>query len=222
MGKRSRKLTHQAILNREQQGRGLGKGASYKPWTTVQDYAGMSKCSRIKGWKTGRTHHLLSPLEVLFFYLLEWDGSVTDIREQFPLPNGVVPEGRPTISFLINRGNKTEAAIVTYAEHPAHMEAIRRYWDKQGIDVLLVRNAHINKTLAYNIEWFHSHWFNSPLFGLAEVRGELQAGVPLAQALVGEDRAQLASDFHYYVAHKQIPLDMSVPFSPITPLALCS
>jgi ABC-type multidrug transport system fused ATPase/permease subunit len=47
--------------------------------------ASQGLASRIKGWKTGRVHHLLSELETSYFYLLEWSLSVLDIREQFPL-----------------------------------------------------------------------------------------------------------------------------------------
>ncbi|STP68536.1 Tn7-like transposase TnsA [Escherichia coli] len=41
--------------------------------------------SIVFGLKTFRNHHLLSSVESNFFYLAEFNDSVIDIREQFPL-----------------------------------------------------------------------------------------------------------------------------------------
>ena len=41
--------------------------------------------TRIKGWKSGRVHHLLSLLELRWFYVLDWNLEVIDVREQYPL-----------------------------------------------------------------------------------------------------------------------------------------
>ena len=49
---------------------------------TSQDRGfGESRC----GWKHGRIHHLLSRPETNYFYCVEWEDRVVDIREQFPL-----------------------------------------------------------------------------------------------------------------------------------------
>lgn len=67
------------------EGRGQGYGSKYKPWLYVHEVPSKGQVSRIKGWKTERPHHLMSQLEKNYFYLLEWDDNVVDIREQYPL-----------------------------------------------------------------------------------------------------------------------------------------
>lgn len=85
MAKRSRNSSETTIENRLKQGRGMGQGANYNPWLHIQDVPSQGLASRIKGWKTGRVHHLLSELETSYFYVLDSSLPVLDIREQFPL-----------------------------------------------------------------------------------------------------------------------------------------
>jgi hypothetical protein len=67
-------------------GRGRGEGASWRSWIEPQDVPSLGYSHRVKGWKTdGRVVNLLSNLELCFFYMVEWDPCVVDIREQFPL-----------------------------------------------------------------------------------------------------------------------------------------
>jgi hypothetical protein len=66
--------------------RGEGEGASYIPWVKIYDLPSEGLSSIVPGWKTeGRDHHVLSTLELYFFYLASWSHKVVDIREQFPL-----------------------------------------------------------------------------------------------------------------------------------------
>jgi hypothetical protein len=68
------------------EGRGSGRGEEYKPWLTVRDLSSKGESSRMQGWRTGkRLVHLFSRLERNFLYSVEWDRSVVDYREQFPL-----------------------------------------------------------------------------------------------------------------------------------------
>ena len=67
------------------EGRGQGIGKEYKPWLTIHDFPSLGRVSRIFGWKTGRIHHLFSDLQTRYFYMLEWEDTVIDIREHFPL-----------------------------------------------------------------------------------------------------------------------------------------
>lgn len=67
------------------EGRGQGEGKDYKPWLAIQDVSSTGRVSRVKGWKTGRLHHLMSDNEKRYFFLLEWADNVVDIREQYPL-----------------------------------------------------------------------------------------------------------------------------------------
>jgi hypothetical protein len=63
MAKRKRSTDLQTIAKRLKEGRGDGRGASYQPWLQIQDVPFQGLASRIKGWKTGREHHLMSNLE---------------------------------------------------------------------------------------------------------------------------------------------------------------
>ena len=58
---------------------------NYKPWIQIQDFPSRGIVSRVKGRKIGRVHHLMSNLEIEYFYLLDWSEKTQDIREQYPL-----------------------------------------------------------------------------------------------------------------------------------------
>ena len=75
-------ITQELIEKFVRQGRGGGELGRYYPWWTVFDIPSKGLRTRVRGIKTGRTHHLLSLLELTFFFLAEF---VLDIREQFPL-----------------------------------------------------------------------------------------------------------------------------------------
>src|SRR5690606_8604093 len=102
------------------EGRGAGDGASYRPWLTVYDLPSRGRSHRVFGIKTGRVHHLLSDGEWKSFLRFEFDDSVLDIREQFPLDrrqtmrvardlgyaHPITTDGTPyvmTIDFLLTR-----------------------------------------------------------------------------------------------------------------------
>lgn len=68
------------------EGRGKGRGEHYKPWLQARDVPSKGKTTRLRGWRTGRRRvTLLSQLELNHFYNVEWDPTVVDYREQFPL-----------------------------------------------------------------------------------------------------------------------------------------
>jgi hypothetical protein len=85
MAKRRRETSTEVIARWVREGRGQGEGAGYTPWLQIQDVASKGFATRIFGWTTQRAHHLLSRLELSYFYLLDWAPIVTDIREQYPL-----------------------------------------------------------------------------------------------------------------------------------------
>src|SRR5213075_200404 len=85
MAKRRIKWTEKAIQRRIEKGFGEGRGADYKPWLRIQDFASKGRCHRIKGMKTHRVHHLFSDLEANGFHSYDFDPAISDIREQFPL-----------------------------------------------------------------------------------------------------------------------------------------
>jgi len=57
----------QRIEHYLKEGRGQGRGKDYKPWLQIQDLPSRGLTTRIKGWKTGRKHHLFSKLETSVF-----------------------------------------------------------------------------------------------------------------------------------------------------------
>ena len=163
------------------EGRGQGTLADYKPWVQIQDFPSKGIVSRVKGCKTGRVHHLMSNLELWFFYLLDWSEKSTDIREQFPMldisdaidiadkcgiryPYDNV-SGFPyvlTTDFLIT----TEDGYVARSVKPStelsrprvreKLEIERRYWLARGVDWRIVTEKEIPRTKIRNIEWLLS------------------------------------------------------------------
>lgn len=185
MAKRKRKNNKITNERRFKEGRGLGFLADYKPWIKIQDIASKGTCTRIKGIKTGRVHHLLSMLELNCFYCLDWCEEVFDIREQYPLdldetlaianeigirhPRVPVTQDDVvlTTDFLITLHNpinfRDVAITVKYAkdlENPRVVEKLeieRHYWQRRGIDWLIITENQINSILVKNIKWIHPY-----------------------------------------------------------------
>ncbi|MBS4220059.1 heteromeric transposase endonuclease subunit TnsA [Bacillus sp. FJAT-49711] len=163
--------------------RGQGTGKDYKPWLQVQDIASKGRSTRIFGHTTQRVHHLLSDLQLYYFYLLEFDDGVIDLREQYPLLDfhemnisldkdlskklfdvkTQVPHIF-TSSFLITRKRNDgepfyHARIIKQSQELEkkatlqRMELQRRYFEKKEIDFGIVTEKEINKQLARNIGW---------------------------------------------------------------------
>lgn len=66
-------------------GRGVGKGLSYVPWLKAREVPSRGTSSIIHGIRVNRSHHLLSELETIYFFLIERKLSTVDIREQWPI-----------------------------------------------------------------------------------------------------------------------------------------
>ncbi len=163
--------------------RGQGTGKDYKPWLQVQDIASKGRSTRIFGHTTQRVYHLLSDMQLYYFYLLEFDDHVTDIREQYPLldfhdMNIQVDEELTkklfdtktqvphifTVSFFVTRKGENgepyyQARIIKQSQELEknatlqRLELQRRYFEKKGIDFGIVTEKEINKQLARNIGW---------------------------------------------------------------------
>ncbi|MGG4507887.1 TnsA endonuclease C-terminal domain-containing protein [Heyndrickxia sporothermodurans] len=168
------------------EGRGQGEGKEYKPWLTIQDFPSMGRVSRILGWKSGRVHHLFSDLQARYFYMLEWEDTVVDIREHYPLLDledtiqhksdlnfklfTDKDSGYPytlSTNFLItiNRADGVNLHLARSIKMASELEKKktlerleieRRYWTEKGIDWGVVTQKEISNVLAKNIEWVHS------------------------------------------------------------------
>ena len=103
MGKKRPAWDYQHYLRYLKEGRGQGSGSSYKPWIYIHDFPSRGVSARIMGRTTGRIHHLLSRNEEHYFYLLDADPSVLDIREQC-IDKGVSFKFRQTGTRLYKDG----------------------------------------------------------------------------------------------------------------------
>jgi TnsA endonuclease N terminal/TnsA endonuclease C terminal len=187
MAKRKSGLTEKRIQRMEKLGRGQGEGEEYKPWIYIQDFPSQGLATRGKGWKTNRIHQFLSKLERDYFYVLEWDPFVVDIREQFPLARedtlyiaenkGLKHPTDPTSSvpivmttdFLItvdsSSGMKHFARTIKPSKELENVRTIekfeieRSYWLEHGVDWGIVTEKEIPKNLLVNVEWLHSSYF---------------------------------------------------------------
>ncbi len=185
---KSRALIDRNAIDRfRKEGRGQGTLQDYKPWLTVRDVSSHGRSSRDKGWKTGRTHHFLSILELLYYLTLEWSLMVTDIREQFPLlpiddtlaiadsldirhpthPKTKEPIVMTTdfyISLQNESGTFEHARTIKYAKDLSNrrtlekLEIERRYWEVRRIDWGIVTEHEIPDTLAKNVDFLHDAW----------------------------------------------------------------
>lgn len=170
--------------NKLKKGRGQGYGQNYTPFLYTREVPSLGKSTRIKGWKTGRVHHLLSTLESNYFLLLEWSQDIVDIREQFPLPQEStlkiaerlsikhprdIKTGEPivmTTDFLIDIENNGVRRMVARTIKSASdlnslrtiekFEIERTYWHEQRVDWGIVTEFEIPKALAFNVGWIHS------------------------------------------------------------------
>lgn len=181
---------------RLKEGRGQGTGSSYLPWLTIHDFPSRGTVSRVPGRKTGRIHHLMSRLELEYFYCLDWDSEVTDVREQFPLDLNetvnIAAECRirhpwdsrsrfpvvMTTDFVINKKDTVFARSVKPSAELSKprvrekLEIERRYWNDRGVEWKLVTEKEISHDRAANICWLCSGPSLKELIPSEEVRDD--------------------------------------------------
>lgn len=183
MAKRKRENYEKVNEKKRKEGRGQGHFESYKPWINIQDVASKGLASRIKGIKTGRSHQILSNLELAYLYLLDWSDEVVDIREQYPLdlPEtlalskevGIIhpPRSNPhnplviTTDFLItirqSIGTKEVARTIKYSKDLTNTRVLekfeieRLYWKERQIDWGIVTELDIDEVLIKNTKWLY-------------------------------------------------------------------
>lgn len=104
---------------KQNQGRGKGEGASYKPYIKTREVPSTGTGRILKDKITGRQMHLLSQAEIYTYYLLRWDDSVVDIREQYPLELEDTLKIADHLGYKHPHGRKTSMTtdfLVTYQE----------------------------------------------------------------------------------------------------------
>lgn len=180
MGKYNKRKSFAGKLR---EGYGSGHGKDYKPFITVRDVPARTTTPRILGWKTQRVHHLLSPLETAYFYVLDWHLAISDIREQFPLlpleetleianrlkiahpPRNETEKVPLTTDFMIDvyeNGNTLQLArTVKLSDELASVRILekfeieRTFYKEIGIDWGIVTEKDFSKTLATNVSRIH-------------------------------------------------------------------
>lgn len=175
------KWNENRISKFEQEGRGKGIGAAYRPWIEVSDLSSQGNSRRVFSQLTNRTHHLLSNIEFDFFVLAEFTQDIVDIREQYPLDRtltrsianelgirhpqyvGTRVDTVMTSDFLITRKRKGEEILEAYnckssteanlARSIEKLEIQRRYFEEYGIPHFIVFDESLPVTKIKNIKW---------------------------------------------------------------------
>ena len=173
-----------AILKRlQKEKRGQGHGKDYKPYLTVRDVPSRGRVHRRPALTHNRIVHLLSDLELAAFLVFDWNSSVTDIREQFPLNPEVTIDiasrfgiKHPaykgvlqvmTTDFLVDMevsGQCVNHAVsIKYADDLEDertlekQELERLFWEGEGVDWFIFTEQDVPVTSVKNIRWLAPH-----------------------------------------------------------------
>lgn len=183
-------LLEPAIIKRlVNEKRGQGYGKDYKPFLTVRDVPSRGRVHRRPAITHGRIVHLLSDLELAAFLTFDWQSSVVDIREQFPLDpertikiakrlgikhpaaKGVIQVMTTDLLVDIKRHDQiiTQAISVKYREDLEDERVIekqeleRRVWEGEQVEWFLFTENEVPVTLVQNIKWLVPHLYNFDL-----------------------------------------------------------
>lgn len=156
------------------------------PWLDVRSFSSLGYASRVRGWKTGREHHLMSNLETDLFYLLDWSERVTDVREQYPLlpveetvaiaevlgvrhPSDARTKSPIvlTTDFLVTmRGQPRDVEVARTVKPASELESLRtlekfeierQYWRSRNVQWSIVTDAGLPRATVENIKWVHPY-----------------------------------------------------------------
>lgn len=155
------------------EGRGTGTGADYKPWIKIREVNSLGTASTVMDYKTGRPVELLSQGEVYYYYILRWDDTVEDIREQFPLELDRTLEiadqlgikhphnrsTRMTTDLLVTRTNgtleaysiKTDRSVLEKEREREKLFLEKLYWESKGIPFHICLKEDVNLVYVQNI-----------------------------------------------------------------------
>ncbi len=164
--------------------RGQGYGKDYKPFLTVRDVPSKGRVHRCPAITQGRIVHLLSDLELAIFLLFDWNLSVIDIREQFPLDpektlniakrlgikhpaeKGVIQVMMTDLLIDFKREDGQVVTIAISAKYRNDLEDIRviekqeierRLWEGEQVDWFIFTENEVPETLVKNIKWLVPH-----------------------------------------------------------------
>ncbi|KZL93246.1 heteromeric transposase endonuclease subunit TnsA [Clostridium magnum] len=168
--------------------RGVGRGIHYKPFIKVHEVSSEGLSSRVLGWKVNRIYHLLSNLERDYLFNTQWEDSVIDIREQYPL----LPKEETILIAkeyglrhpLINKPDKDEIVmtsdfVITINDGKMIRDIVRTikpsskitkrvkekfkieemFWKRKNIDWGVVTEKEIDHIKARNIRFLYQYYF---------------------------------------------------------------
>lgn len=198
-------FTEERIAEHIKLGYGQGCGANYKPWIGVGSFSNKGRGSRVFGIKFPRKHDLLSDLETKFYYWLEWNENVIDIREQYPLfpvfeteeiARLLGVEYPPkiggnnsfvmTTDFFVTVKNKDTIRYIAYGvkqskdltDRVLEKQSIEKmYWNRRGVKWILVTEKSIDINECENMRFFQERYD----YPLKVSLDEAIAGEPLEQ-----------------------------------------
>ena len=150
---------------------GEGKGKDYVPYIMTPEFNSLGTTSIIKDWKTGRSIHCMSQGEAMWYYLLRWNDSNIDIREQFPLDNKITlkiadelgikhPQDRNhimTTDFLVTKSDNSLHAYSVKVDKNLNDRTVellyieREYWKYNGVPFDMLYATDVNQVWVNNI-----------------------------------------------------------------------
>lgn len=150
---------------------GEGKGKDYVPYILTSEFNSLGTTCIITDWKTGRNIHCMSQGEAMWYFLLRWDDSNIDIREQFPLDNKITvkiadelgikhPQDRNhimTTDFLVTKSDNSLHAYSVKVDKNLNDRTVellyieREYWKYNGVPFDMLYSTDVNQVLVNNI-----------------------------------------------------------------------
>ncbi|MDD9267871.1 TnsA endonuclease N-terminal domain-containing protein [Paenibacillus sp. GCM10023248] len=192
MGRRYARWSLKLYERYLKEGRGQGEGKDYKPWINIHSFSSRGQVVRDYSYTVGRVHHLMSKLERNYFVMLDWDDSVVDIREQYPIIEfdktvaiakrlGYKHPMRNkvpiviTSDFCFKKIQEGEAQTVIHTVKPSFdledkrvlekLEIEKLYYTEKGIEWQVITEKNMNKAEIRNLLWIR------PAFFIENVRG---------------------------------------------------
>jgi len=186
MAKRNRSNGSRSIERRLAEGRGLRRGAFYKPWLFIHDVASRGLVTRAKHPLNGRTCHFLSKLETDWFYVFSIFPQLLDLREQFPLHGiketieisqrlNIKHPADPrtgeccivTTDFLLTFQNGLQELDLAIAIKPSSdlsssrvlekLQIEKSYWESRGVGWRILTEKELPRAVVKNVRWLFSH-----------------------------------------------------------------
>lgn len=160
--------------------RGQGYGKDYEPFLKIHELSSRGESVRIRSATVGRTHHLLSGIELLAFLTFDQNDSTIDLREQFPLPIETTldicqnlgirhPQIRGeltvvTTDLLIDfrEGSQLALSVKPSSKLSKHrvlekLQIEKFYWESRGVDWKVMTEKEMPSTLRENLTWLQPY-----------------------------------------------------------------